>query len=115
MFAICAWPFAVLMGILPGIGIGAIGGLLIGLIVLPMRTRVTQRRAVIIGLMVAIGIVGSAHALLYPGIIGGTSQQRVFKYLPYLFWVAFPSVLVLVGLTWVGWKILAANPEEEIA
>ena len=115
MLPICAWPFAVLMGILPGSVLGAIGGLLIGLIVLPIRTRVTQGGAAIIGLIVAIGMVGSVHALMYPGIIGGIPSKGVFKYLPYLFWVAFPSVLVLTGLTWVGWKLLAADSESEDA
>ena len=111
MFAICAWPFAVLIGILPGIVLGAIGGFLIGLIVLPVRTRITKRGTAIIGLIVGIGIAGSIHALLAPGMIEETHPNEVFKYLPYLFWVGLPGILVLTGSMWVGWKILAVNSD----
>jgi hypothetical protein len=106
LFGICAWPFAILMGVFPGIVMGAISGIFIGLIILPLQTRITNLGAAIIGLTVAIGLVIGAHSLLYPGLIDMTRPDGVFKYLPYLFWLGFPSVLVLAGLTWVGWSIL---------
>lgn len=113
MFAMCAWPCAVPMGILPGMVVGAIGGFVIGLIVLPLKARATNVGTAIIGLMVAIGMVVSVNVWLYPGMIEETQPNGVFKYLPYLFWIALPSVLVLVGSTWVGWKILDANSGPE--
>lgn len=109
MFAMCAWPCAVPMGILPGTVLGAIGGSVIGLILLPIRARVTNVGAAIIGLLVAIGIIAGVHVLLYPGMIEETQPNGVFKYLPYLFWIGLPGVMTLAGLTWVGWKILDAN------
>ena len=113
-FAMCAWPCAVPMGILPGIVVGAIGGSVIGLILLPIRTRVTSVGAAIIGLLVATGTMVSAYALLYPGMVEETQSDGVFKYLPYFFWIGLPSVMMLAGLTWVGWKkILDANSKAE--
>ncbi|RME77159.1 MAG: hypothetical protein D6784_04210, partial [Chloroflexi bacterium] len=106
MFAICAWPAAVLAGILPGIIIGAAGGLLIGLMVLPVRASITSKGAASIGLLVGTIIIAGAHLLLYPGIIDETQPDGVFKYLPYLFWLALPGAAVLAGSAWVGWKIV---------
>jgi len=104
-FAICAWPFAIVMGILPGILIGAIGGFLTGSIVVPLRTRISSKGAAFIGLIVAIGAVIGGHILFFPGLID-INSPGFHPYFPFLFWLACPSVLILTGLTWVGWLLL---------
>jgi len=108
-FAICAWPFAMIMGVFPGIILGAMGGIIIGLIVLPLRTRISSMGTGLIGLLAAIGTVILAHRYLYPGLIDVSRPEGIMKYLPYLFWLAGPSLLLLLGMTWVGWKMYAGS------
>ena len=110
MFAMAAWVCAIPLGVLPGILIGSIGGFLIAAIALPMKTKLSRRGAVIIGLFVGAIIVAAAHALLFPGLIQ-TQMSGVFKYVPYFFWLLAPSALTLAGSAWVGWKIVGANLE----
>ncbi|GAB4568349.1 MAG: hypothetical protein Kow0047_21140 [Anaerolineae bacterium] len=113
MFAMCAWPCAIPVGILPAVMIGALGGLLIGLLILPVQDRVSNEGAAIVGLLVGVGIVVAAHLWLFPGMIEETRPNGVLKYLPYLFWIGFPGVMILAGSMWVGWKIreTASRPE----
>ena len=108
VFAICAWPFAMALGILPGIILGVIGGMLIGLIVAPFRDNLSSRGAALIGLIVAAAIVVSGHLVLGRGLID-PNRVGFVKYLPYLFWLAGPGLLILSGLTWVGWTLLTVS------
>ena len=104
VFGICSGPFAFVLGILPGTLLGALGGLVIGLLMAPLRTRVSPAGAALIGLLVAVVIVVGANLGMGPDMI--EPQRSGFgRYMPYLFWIAGPSLLVLAGLPWVGWAL----------
>jgi hypothetical protein len=60
------------------------------------------------GLVVALVLIAGAHLLLVPRILAsqpGTWDRVVY----YLYWLAGPSVMVLLGLTWVGWSVAGAT------
>lgn len=104
IFTICSGPFALLLGILPAVILGALSGLLIGLLAAPWRGRLSNGGAALIGLLVAIAIVIGGNLLLGPGMIE-PNQAGFARYRPYLFWIAGPSVLILIGLPAVGWAL----------
>ena len=69
-----------------------------------LRDRVSPAGAAWIGLLVAGVIVVAANLGLGPDMI--EPQRPGFgRYLPYLFWIVGPSLLVLGGLPWVGWAL----------
>lgn len=111
-FGICAWPFAMIIGVFPGVILGVMVGMLIGLIVLPLRTRISSKGTAMIGFLVAMGIVLVAHRFLYPGLIVANGPDGIMKYLPYLFWIAGPSLFLVSGMTWVGWRISLIAPKQ---
>jgi hypothetical protein len=102
-FAICAFPFALVLGVLPGVLLGAIGGLLIGAATAPFRGRLQRRAAAGIGLAVAGLMVFAAHLAIAPDLLD-SARQGLGRYVPYLFWVAGPSLLTFLGLGWAGWS-----------
>jgi hypothetical protein len=104
VFGICSGPFALVLGILPGALLGAVSGLLIGLLVAPWRHTLSRWGAALIGLLVALVIVVAGNLLLGPGMIE-PHRPEPGRYLPYLFWIAGPSLLLLIGLPWVGWAL----------
>ena len=104
VFAMCSGPFGFLLGILPGTLLGALAGLVIGSLLALLRDRVSPAGAAWIGLLVAGVIVVAANLGLGPDMI--EPQRPGFgRYLPYLFWIVGPSLLVLGGLPWVGWAL----------
>jgi hypothetical protein len=104
-FAICAWPFSIILGVIPGLIVGSVGGIATGLVVMPFRTKISSNTSALIGLLVAISIIVVAHRYLFPGLIEPNRPASIQKYFPYLFWLGGPSLLLLSGMTWVGWKI----------
>jgi hypothetical protein len=97
--AICVGPFALMIGLVPGVTVGLLGGFLIGLVVAAVRPHLTQRRGAVVGLVVAAVLVILAHLLWVPAILDKDDRLAY-----YLFWLAGPSVMALMGLTWVGWS-----------
>ena len=104
-FAICAWPFAILVGILPGTLLGLLGGLVIGLLVAPLHNYISRRGAALIGFVFGGALVLSGHLFLSQGLID-PQQAGLMRFLPYVFWIGGPSLPLLTGSTWVGWKVL---------
>ncbi len=102
VLGICVGPFALVLGILPGMLLGAVSGLIIGLLAAPFHRSLTSAGGVAIGLLVAVVIVAGGNLLLGPGMIE-PNRPVPDRYFPYLFWIAGPSLLVLVGLPIVGW------------
>ena len=105
IFTICSGPFALVLGILPGMLLGAVGGLAVGLLVAPFRHALWDAGAALIGLLVAVLIVAGGNLLWGPAMIE-PNRPGLGRYLPYLFWIAGPSLLILGGLPWVGWALL---------
>ncbi len=104
VFTLCAGPFALVLGILPGTILGLVCGLVIGLLVAPFRGAVSNRGAALIGLLLAVVIVAAGNLLLGPDMI--QPQSPGFgRYFPYLFWIVGPSLLILLGLPLVGWLL----------
>ncbi|MBM4460627.1 MAG: hypothetical protein FJ011_23185 [Chloroflexi bacterium] len=91
-FAVCAGPFALLVGILPAALIGALAGLPIGLLSLALGEQLTPRRGALIGLGVAVALVASANVLLGPSLLRMEegSFGRAFLY---LCWLGGPSIV----------------------
>ena len=104
VFTICAGPFALVLGILPGTILGALSGLIIALLVAPFRRHLSHRAGALIGLLLAVGIVAAGNLLWGPGMIE-PNRPEPGRYLPYLFWFAGPSLLILAGLPVVGWLL----------
>jgi hypothetical protein len=104
LFGVCSGPFAFVLGIVPGTLLGAASGLTISLLAAPFRRTLSNAAAALIGLGVAIASVGAGNLLLGPDMIE-PNRPTPGRYLPYLFWIAGPSVLVLIGLPWVGWAL----------
>lgn len=104
VFTICAGPFALVLGILPGTILGLFCGLVIALIIIPFRGALSHRGAALVGLLLAIGVVIAGNLLLGPGMID-PNRPGFGRYFPYLFWIAGPSLLVLFGLPMVGWLL----------
>jgi len=104
VLSVCSGPFAIVLGILPGMALGALSGLVVGLLVAPLRHTLTRPGAALIGLLVAIPIVIAGNLFMGPDMIqpalAGLSRYRL-----YLFWVGGPSMLILVGLPAVGWAL----------
>ena len=104
VFGICSGPFGFVLGILPGTLLGALAGLVIGFLLALLRDRVSPAGAAWIGLLVASVIVVVANLGMGPAMI--EPQRLGFgRYMPYIFWIAGPSLLVLAGLPWVGWAL----------
>lgn len=103
-FSICAGPFALFIGILPATLIGALLGLLIGLLCLPFRDRLTGGCGALIGLAVAATAAVIANWRIGPDLLraGEGTFGPVFIY---LFWLGAPSVLALGGGVWVGRRL----------
>lgn len=80
------------------------GGLVSGLLVAPWRGRLSNRAAALIGLLVAIPIVVGGNLLWGPEMIQ-PHALGLGRYRLYLFWIAGPSVLTLIGLPAVGWAL----------
>jgi hypothetical protein len=53
VFAICAGPFAIVLGILPAVAFGAVGGCLLGTIITHVHTKLTKRQSVFMGVGLA--------------------------------------------------------------
>lgn len=104
VFGICSGPFAFVLGILPGVLLGAASGLLIGLLVAPFRRTLPRWAAALIGLLVAAAIAVAGNLLLGPDMIE-PHRPAPGRYFPYVFWILGPSLLVLIGLPWVGWML----------
>lgn len=103
-FGIGAGLFAVFVGILPATLIGALLGLLIGLVCLPVRGRLTGARGALIGLAVAAGAAVIANLLLAPDLL--RAEEGTFgPVFIYLFWLGAPSLLALGGGAAVGWVL----------
>jgi hypothetical protein len=103
-FAICAGPFALFIGILPAMVIGALAGLLIGLLMLPFRRSITDLGGAAIGLGVAALFVAAANLFLAPSLLG-MEEGTLGPIFLYLFWLAGPGLLALVGGLLVGWRL----------
>lgn len=101
--AICVGPFALVIGFVPGVTVGLLGGFLIGLVLAALRPTLTPRRGAFVGLAVAPGLIALAHLLWVPAILNKDDRLAY-----YLFWLAGPGIMVLVGLTWVGWSVTPA-------
>lgn len=101
-WTVCAWPFAFVLGILPGVILGAMVGLVMGLIIAPLRCYLSPRRTAMIGFIMAVLLIVGAHLILGSGLIAASPYGGFARFLPYLFWLAGPSVLVILELTWVG-------------
>ncbi len=106
VFGICSGPFGFVLGILPGVLLGAGSGLLIALLVAPFRRDLPRWAAALIGLLVAAAIAVAGNLLLGPDMIE-PHRPAPGRYLPYVFWIVGPSLLVLIGLPWVGWMLRA--------
>lgn len=106
IFGICSGPFAFVLGILPGTLLGAMSGLLIALLVAPCRRTLPRWAGALIGLLVAVAITITGNLLLGPDMIE-MNRPEPGRYFPYVFWILGPSVLVLIGLSWVGWMLRA--------
>lgn len=104
VFSICMGPFALVLGILPGALLGLLSGLLIGVLVAPFRGALSNRAAALIGLLAALVLVVAGNLLLGPDMIDPV-RGAVGRYFPYFFWIAGPSLLVLLGLPLVGWLL----------
>lgn len=102
VLGLCVGPFALVLGILPGMLLGAVSGLIIGLLAAPFHRSLTSAGGAVIGLLVAVVIVAGGNLLLGPGMIE-PNRPEPGRYFPYLFWIAGPSLLILVGLPIVGW------------
>ncbi len=111
-FAICAWPFGIIIGIIPGVLFGAVGGFLVGLISHPFINKLSRVSSTLIGFGFGLLLAGIAHYLIFPGLIDQNTSDQLLKYLPYLFWLAFPSLLSILGYSWVGWKIHQIDSKE---
>lgn len=109
VFAICAWPFAIMLGIIPGALLGAAGGLVIGVGLALLPGRATQRQAAWFGLAVAVILVAIAHLTYGPSLVDA-KFTGVRAYIPYLFWLLGPSLMLALGLTWVGWHAYDEGP-----
>jgi hypothetical protein len=106
--AVCVGPVAVMIGFVPGVSVGLMGGFLIGVALAILHPNLTPRRGAVAGLVVALVLIAGAHLLLVPRILAsqpGTWDRVVY----YLYWLAGPSVMVLLGLTWVGWSVAGAT------
>lgn len=104
VLGICAGPFALVLGILPAMLLGAVSGLVVGLLAAPFHKTLTGGGGAVIGLLVALVVVIGGNLLLGPGMIE-PNRPEPGRYFPYLFWIAGPSLLVLVGLPIVGWLL----------
>ena len=104
-FAVLAWPFAVVLGIIPGAVIGAAGGLAIGAILAVAGKRAGPGTGAAIGLAVAVAIVTAAHLVAAEGLLDSRETSGPGRLVPYLFWLAGPSLLVIGGLTWTGYSV----------
>lgn len=105
-FAVLAWPFAIVLGIIPGAVIGACGGLAVGATLTAAGTRASPRTGAAIGLAVAVAIVTAAHLVAANGLLNTRPSEGPGRLVPYLFWFAGPSLLVVAGLTWTGHSVL---------
>lgn len=101
-FAVCAGPFALLVGILPATLIGALAGLVIGLLLLPWRQRITGRGGALIGLGVSLILVATVNLTLGPGLLRMETGSFGSRFI-YLFWLGGPSALALLAGPVVGW------------
>lgn len=104
VLGICAGPFALVLGILPGMLLGAVSGLVVGLLAAPFHRSLTGWGGALLGLLVAVMIVAGGNLLLGPGMVE-PHRPEPDRYFPYLFWIAGPSLLILVGLPIVGWLL----------
>ncbi|MCW1969808.1 MAG: hypothetical protein KIH69_016975 [Anaerolineae bacterium] len=109
IFAICAWPFAIVLGVIPGVLLGAVGGLGIGAGLPLSRERTTARPAAWLGFAIALGIVLIGHLFIAPGLIE-TQFTGLRAFIPYLFWLFGPSLMLVLGLTWAGWHAYDNDP-----
>lgn len=101
--AICAGPFALILGILPAVLIGALIGFMIGLVCLPIRLGLTRSRGVLIGLVVTFVTMIAVNVIVGRDLLRDeTSPDRIFAY---LFWLGAPSLLAPGGGAWVGWML----------
>lgn len=103
VLSICSGPFAIVLGILPGMALGALCGLAVGLLAAPFRHRLRRGGAALLGLLVAIPVVVAGNLLLGPDYLAPASGLASYRL--YLFWVGGPSVLILAGLPAVGWAL----------
>lgn len=104
VLSICSGPFALVLGVLPGMALGAASGLAVGLLAAPYRHTLTRPGAALIGLLVAVPIVIAAHMIIGPDMIQ-PALAGLARYRLYLFWVGGPSLLILTGLPAVGWAL----------
>ncbi len=104
-FAICAGPFALVVGILPALATGGLAGLLISLAILPWRRRLSGRGAALIGLGVAAIIAMAANLVLGSSLLQ-TADAGFGRHFTYLFWLGAPSLAALAAGAAVGWASL---------
>ena len=110
VFAMCAWPFGIVLGMLPGALVGAGGGLVIGGMAAMLGRRIGRGGMALVGFGVGAVLALLAHLLLAPGLVNDNATG-IWGMLPYLFWIGGPSMVMPGGLTWVGWTILDFNQE----
>ena len=100
--AMCGWPLAVVLGLLPGIVLGAVGGAVIGGL-LAMLPRLSPVVAILPGALVGCAVAVGNHVLLGPGFLADYAAGRS-TLLPYFFWIVGPGILLVLGGGWVsGW------------
>lgn len=87
-----------LIGVLPGILLGAVIGLLISLPIGWWRAQLNPTSAGVVGVVVAAVVVGLIHVFLLRADPDPTVRE-------YLFLTILPGVLCIGAGGWVGWKL----------
>lgn len=96
---LCTLPIGIVLGVIPGAIVGAGGGLVIGLSVLPFRSNLTLPVALSLGGMAGVLLVMLAHIPLNFFGAGSFTQGQ------YLFWLGGPGLVTVGAAIFTAWRV----------
>jgi len=100
-----------IVGILPAMGVGALGGALVGIIYKYKQTAFFQSNAIIIGCLIGVLLVLLVHLLLWPTITSDSRSQLTLRdaiqdYLSsWWIFLTLPGVITIFVFGWISQKL----------
>ena len=104
LLSLCVGPFAFVLGILPAALLGLVGGTLLGAIFIPLHDHIDDMGRAAIGASLGLLIAASALLTLNEGLSDPIKPGCAGYYL-FFFGLVGPSLLVIGGFAWVGWRL----------
>lgn len=109
ILGLCAGPFALVLGILPALLIGLVGGMLLGALFIPLHDHLTSLGRAAIGASLGLLLAVIAQQTFGGDMIDQT-QSGLAAYALDIFWIIGPGLLLIVGFAWVAWRLEIRPP-----